>query len=383
MKYPIGFFSFATNVGIKDDSLDFAVIHSESPCRSAAVFTKNNYPGAPVIVGREVVRNGWVQTIVVNSKNSNVATGNKGIEDAKLICKTVAESLGIDPSLVFPSSTGVIGVPLPMEKILPVCRQVKSHLTFGNLERVANAIMTTDKTQKIATREITKNGRFGVIYGIAKGAGMIDPNMATMLCYILSDFMIEEELYPVLKMAVDRSFNCLSIDSDTSTSDTVLLMTSGRSGKLDLEFFTEVLTDICKELARKIAKDGEGATKLIILNVINARDEMQARKIGKSIINSPLVKTAIYGGDPNWGRLIMAIGKVFDEPIPYETLDIRIGDIPVKSADEKIKKQLANYLKAKDEVRIDVFLNTGKYQLEFYGCDLTEEYVSENAYYTT
>lgn len=383
MEYPKGFYSFVTNVGIKDSSLDFAVVYSEVPCFAAAVFTKNNFPGAPIIVGREHIQNGLLQAIVVNSKNSNVATGEKGIQDAREICNTVAQSLGIHPSLVLPSSTGVIGVPLPMEKILPVCKNVKENLKLGNLELVAKAIMTTDTQEKISYRVIHQDNKKGVMYGIAKGAGMIEPNMATMLCYIFSDFTVEDNLYPILKKIVDKTFNCLSIDSDTSTSDTVVLMCSGASGTLKKEIFEENLECICLDLTKKIASDGEGATKLIVLKILNARDESQARKIGKSILNSPLVKTAIYGGDPNWGRFIMAIGKVFDEPIPYDSLEIVIGGISVKGADDPTKARLSNYLKQNKEIIIDCYLNTGNYNLNFYGCDLTEKYVSENAYYTT
>ncbi|WP_229267342.1 bifunctional glutamate N-acetyltransferase/amino-acid acetyltransferase ArgJ [Leptospira sp. mild_001] len=382
---PKGFLSFGINIGIKDDTKDFGVIYSEIPCKATAVFTKNNFPGAPVIVGKEHVRSGVLQAIVINSKNSNVATGEKGIQNSREICKIIGESLGIKETLVLPSSTGVIGVPLKMEIILPACKKAKSLLKPGNLEEVAEAIMTTDTRKKISSRNIkTKSGQ-GTIYGIAKGAGMIEPNMATMLCYILSDVSLPEgtDLYSILKSSVDQSFNCLTIDSDTSTSDTVALLCNGLSGESSVQDFSKTLTEICIDLTKLIATDGEGATKLIELTISGAKNEAQARKIGKSILNSPLVKTAIYGGDPNWGRLIMAVGKVFDEPIPFEGLQIYFGTLPVKEANPETLNKLSEYLKNNTEISLNVVLNVGTISMKFWGCDFTEKYIEENAYYTT
>lgn len=383
MNYPKGFLSFGKNIGIKDDTLDFSVVYSETVCRAAGVFTRNNFPGAPVVVGKEHLQDGKLQALVINSKNSNVATGKEGVENSRRICQEVAASLGIPPENVLPSSTGVIGVPLPMEKILPACRFSKSALKENNLEEVARAIMTTDTRIKISSRTINHDGKTGVIYGIAKGAGMIEPNMATMLSYIFSDFHTEGNLDADLRYAVNLSFNAISIDSDTSTSDTVVVMTSGLSGSLPENLFRQCLLEIGTELSKLIARDGEGATKLIELEIREARDEIQANKIGKSIINSPLVKTAIYGGDPNWGRLIMAIGKVFDEPIDYDSLSIFFGELAVKNANDETKKNLSRYLKEEEEIRIRVNLGQGDFSKTYYGCDLTEEYVAENAYYTT
>ncbi|MCU0824014.1 MAG: bifunctional glutamate N-acetyltransferase/amino-acid acetyltransferase ArgJ [Leptospira sp.] len=384
MRYPIGFFSFGKNIGIKDNTLDFAVIYSQNKCKAAAVFTKNNYPGAPIIVGKKHIQDGILQAIVINSKNSNVATGDRGIQDSFEICKAVANNLGIQPEDVLPSSTGVIGVPLPIEKILNACQTIKSDLKPGNLEEVAEAIMTTDTRKKISFQEIQSEGKIGVMYGIAKGAGMIEPNMATMLSYILCDFLPESgDLTGILRRVVDKSYNCITIDSDTSTSDTVVLMCSGVLGSIPDSVFEKNLELIAIDLSKKIARDGEGATKLIELLVTNGRDDVQVTKIGKSILNSPLVKTAIYGGDPNWGRFVMAIGKVFDEPIPYDTLEIYLGGISVKGADDNTKKLLSAYLKSNEEVQIHVNLGTGLSQKTFWSCDFTEGYIKENAYYTT
>jgi glutamate N-acetyltransferase/amino-acid N-acetyltransferase len=384
MSYPAGFYSFGKNIGIKNDSLDFAVIYSQKPCRSACAFTRNNFPGSPIIVGREHAKSGYLQAIVINSKNSNVATGEKGVQDSRDICQAIGESLEIDPQLVLPSSTGVIGVPLPMEKIIPACKSAKDNLKEGNLSEVAQAIMTTDTKQKETSYTLDFNGKTGMFYGMAKGAGMIEPNMATMLCYILTDFEPESnDLKSILMKALDKSFHCLSIDGDTSTSDTVVVMASGLSGKLPDDLFYKYLLYICQDLAKMVARDGEGASKLIEVHVSKGKSIEQVRKIGKSIINSPLIKTAIYGGDPNWGRLIMAIGKVFDEPIPMETLVLEIGGIEVKYADNEKKAKISNYLKSNELIRIDVLLNTGNEELTFWTCDLTEGYIQENAFYTT
>ncbi|PJZ59802.1 bifunctional glutamate N-acetyltransferase/amino-acid acetyltransferase ArgJ [Leptospira adleri] len=382
---PKGFSSFGINIGIKDNTKDFGVIYSEVPCKATAVFSKNNFPGAPVIVGKEHIQSGVLQAIVINSKNSNVATGEKGIQNSRDICKYIGESLGVSEKSVLPSSTGVIGVPLRMEVILPACKKAKELLKPGNLEEVAEAIMTTDTRKKISFRKIkTKSGE-GVIYGIAKGAGMIEPNMATMLCYILSDVSLPEntDLYSILKSSVDQSFNCLTIDSDTSTSDTVALLCNGMAGETSVDDFSKALVEICTDLTKLIAFDGEGATKLIELTITGAKNENQARKIGKSILNSPLVKTAIYGGDPNWGRLVMAVGKVFDEPISFDGLEIYFGSLPVKEAGPETLKKLSEYLKNNTEISLNVVLNVGATSMKFWGCDLTEKYIEENAYYTT
>ncbi|TGN17156.1 bifunctional glutamate N-acetyltransferase/amino-acid acetyltransferase ArgJ [Leptospira idonii] len=384
MKYPLGIHSFGRNIGIKDNTLDFAVIYSENICQAAAVFTRNNYPGSPIIVGRDHIQDGKLQAIVINSKNSNVATGKQGIDDSYQICAEVAKSLSIDPRNILPSSTGVIGVPLPMEKLIPACQTAKQYLKPGNLDEVAEAIMTTDTRKKISYREIQNGSSNGVMFGMAKGAGMIEPNMATMLSYIISDFLPESgDIKGLLKKAVDRSYNCITIDSDTSTSDTVVLMCSGLAGTISDDLFYEHLESIAIDLSKKIARDGEGATKLLELTVKQARDENQANKIGKSILNSPLIKTAIYGGDPNWGRFVMAVGKVFDEPIPYDQLSIYLGGIPVKGADAITKQKIAEYLKKEEEIVITVELGSGNVQKTYWSCDLTEGYIKENAYYTT
>ncbi|PJZ69940.1 bifunctional ornithine acetyltransferase/N-acetylglutamate synthase [Leptospira perolatii] len=383
MRSPKGYLAFGTNIGIKDKTKDFGVIYSEVPCKAAAVFTRNNFPGAPVIVGKEHVKSGVLQAIVINSKNSNVATGENGLKNARSICEEIAKSLEIPVTSVLPSSTGVIGVQLPMSVILPACTVAKSMLKPNNLEEVAEAILTTDKKRKISVRTIPSEKGEATIFGMAKGAGMIEPNMATMLSYIVTDAEVEGDLYALLKENVDQSFNCLTIDSDTSTSDTVTLLCNGLAGKVKPNEFKQALLEICIDLAKEIARDAEGATKLIELKIQKSRDRAQAQKVGKSILNSPLVKTAIYGGDPNWGRLVMAVGKVFDEPIPFQGLEIYFGGLAVKGADSDTLKKLSDYLKKNTDIVVDVVLNTGNFEMKFWGCDLTEGYIKENAYYTT
>lgn len=385
---PVPGFSFlGLNVGIKDNRLDFGVAAADAPCSAAAVFTRNNYPGAPVIVGREHVKSGRLQAIVVNSKNANVATGPGGVEAARRTCRAVGAALKIDPALVLPSSTGVIGVPLPVEKIEAACASVPRLLDSDRaaLERFARAIMTTDTRAKALSLRVGN----ATLSGVAKGAGMIEPHMATMLGYLFTDAAIPAPaLQEMLRRAVNQSFNRISVDTDTSTSDTVVALANGHAGPVDAAAFERALTEACIYLAQEIARDGEGATKLIALEVCEAPSPEAALRIAKSIVNSPLVKTSIYGADPNWGRFVMAVGKVFEHPIPLERLSIRFGNgsegLTISAAGQSadVLRRISDYLK-RDEVHIQVRLGSGTHAERVWGCDLTEGYVKENAYYTT
>ncbi len=384
-----GFSWFGKNIGIKDGTLDFGGIFSDVPCQAAGVFTRNTMPGAPVVVGREHLRDGILQAVIVNSKNANVATKQRGVEDSKRICELVAAQCGIEPELVLPSSTGVIGRRLPMDVIVRGCATLVKDFgkTERHIENFARSIMTTDTRPKWVSAKLEG----ATILGIAKGAGMIEPNMATMLCYFATDGAVPSTLLaPMLKRVVEKSFNRVSIDTDTSTSDTVVIMANGLAGTKSLDRFEEALSEMAIYLAKEIARDGEGATKLIELLVSGAGTAEQALLTAKSIINSPLVKTAIYGADPNWGRFVMAIGKVFAYSVDIARLKIIFGegserpmiDAETLDRDEVPLGRISEILK-RNEICIEVVIGDGPYSERVWGCDLTEGYVKENAYYTT
>jgi glutamate N-acetyltransferase/amino-acid N-acetyltransferase len=380
--HPQGFLSLAKNVGIKDSTLDLTVIYSTVRARAAAMCTRNRFPGAPVIIGRKHIANGFAQALVINSKNANVAMGKQGIDNAIETCRIVGEELGVNSYDVLPFSTGVIGRPLPMDKIRSGLRGIKDELKPDNLKLAAEAIMTTDMYPKYVSVRV---GR-AVIAGIAKGAGMIEPNMATMLVYLMTDAELPRAaLRPMLRGSVDRTFNCMSIDTDTSTSDTVVLMANGLAGKVKLPQFEKGLLQVCEYLTKEIARNGEGVTKLIRVDVSGAKNSAQARRVAKSVVNSPLVKTAVYGCDPNWGRVIMAVGKTFDPAIEPAKVTIRFGDTSVFKKGAPVDcdlEALRQYL-GQPEVTLGVNLGIGKAAARVWGCDLTEGYVKENAYYTT
>ena len=384
-----GFSWLGINLGLKDQTLDFGVIASECKCTAAGVFTRNNFPGAPVTVGRENIQNGQLQAIVVNSKIANVATGQTGIEDARKMCRWTGEALGIDAELVLPSSTGVIGRRLPVNKIHEGCKIIPEKLGSSPeyIDNFARAIMTTDRHPKWCSASVENS----TLLGVAKGAGMVEPNMATMLSFFVTDAQISsEQLQTILRRVVNQSFNRISIDSDTSTSDTVIILANGLAGPVDTEIFEKTLRNSSIKLAKEIARDGEGSTKLIELTVSGAKSQQMALEISKSIINSPLVKTAIHGADPNWGRFVMAVGKVFEYPVPLHDLSINFGtgsqvlsvNAESLNADTVNLDAISNLLQ-NQEVFLEVVVGDGKYSETVWGCDLTKDYIKENAFYTT
>ena len=381
---PQGYLSVAKNIGIKDDTLDFTVIHSTARAAAVGMFTQSLFCGAPVIVGRDHLADDHAHTLVINSKNANVATGQRGVDDARATCRWVAQELGIAPEDVIPSSTGVIGHHLPMDRFQEaITGQLRGELCAGNLDAAAEAIMTTDTRPKRIARRVGG----AVVAGIAKGAGMIEPDMATMLAFVFTDAALSPAvLRPMLQQAVHKSFNMISVDTDTSTSDTVIAMANGLAGEVDPNAFQAALDEVCIHLAKEVARDGEGASKLIEVAVTSARDDAQAKRIAKAIVNSPLVKTAVHGADPNWGRLAMAIGKCHEESdIRPERLRMAFGDTCVFAMGEPRDvdlQALETYLQA-PEVRIVVDLGLNGGQATAWGCDLTEEYVRINALYTT
>jgi len=382
-----GFRFLGRNIGIKDHTPDFAVAVADRPCAAAGVFTRNNFPGAPVIVGREHLAAGRLQAVVVNSKNANAATGPEGVENARRVCRALGQALGIGERLILPSSTGVIGVALPVETLERACREAPGQLAAGvdPLRRFAQAIMTTDTRPKAVS---VKAGK-ATLTAVAKGAGMIEPNMATMLAYFFTDAELDPVvLKALLTGAVERSFNRISVDSDTSTSDTAVVLANGHAGKVAPEDFGAALKEAAVYLAREIARDGEGATKLIELTVAEAPSQPAALAFAKSIVNSPLVKTALYGADPNWGRFVMAIGKVFAYPVPLAGLRITFGAgagaLTITAGDQPAEtlRRISEYLRY-PEVHIRIALGAGAASETVWGCDLTEGYVKENAYYTS
>jgi glutamate N-acetyltransferase / amino-acid N-acetyltransferase len=379
---PRGFRSITRNMGLKDVEDDFAVVVSEVPARSAAVFTRSRFAGSSVVLSREAAPRQRARGMVVVSRNANVATGRTGAENAAEVRRRVAEIVGIDPEELVIGSTGVIGRPYPMESIRSGLSALAWPFPEADYPAAAKAIMTTD------TRPKYLGVRCGdsVVAGIAKGVGMIEPNMATLLTFFFTDADIPAaELDAVFRRVMDRTFNALSIDTDTSTSDTAAIFANGLAGPVDLADFERALHEVALHLVRDIAADGEGAGKLIEVRVTGARDDAQAKRVGKSVVNSPLVKTAVHGADPNWGRVAMAIGKLEDETdIEPHRVRIQFDDLLLypEEASEELLGRAARYL-AGDEIVIRVDLGIAGGAFTVYGCDLTAGYIKINADYTT
>jgi len=375
---PEGFKIAAAAAGIRKSGLDLGLLYSDRPATTAAVFTRNAFPAAPILVTRQhlKVSGNTSRAVLVNAGNANAVTGEAGMNAARQCAAELAKHLGCKPSDVFISSTGVIGRPLPVEKITAAIPSLVREMNPGGTDSFSRAIMTTDTVPKVATSRAD-----GVrMLGFAKGSGMIHPNMATMLSYILTDAKIEfAALDKALRYAVDRSFHSMTVDGDTSTNDTVAVLANGASGvSPSPERFTAQLTEVCQTLAKAIARDGEGATKFVELTIEGAPSDEAAREIGRTIALSPLVKTAIYGCDPNWGRLICAVGNS-GIPLSGEEVELFIDDVPLINGDLKVASEK---LKSK-EVKIRVSLHSGSGKATVWTCDLTEEYIHINADYTT
>jgi glutamate N-acetyltransferase / amino-acid N-acetyltransferase len=375
---PEGFKIAAAVAGIKKSGLDLGLLYSDRPATTAVVFTKNAFPAAPILVTREHLRNSGNTTraVLVNAGNANAVTGEAGMNAARQCAAEMAKHLGCKPSEIFLSSTGVIGRPLPVEKIVAQIPSLVRTMSPGGSEVFSRAIMTTDTVPKVASASAG-----GVrMLGFAKGSGMIHPDMATMLSYILTDAKVDfATLDKALRYAVDRSFHSITVDGDTSTNDTVAVLANGASGIAPSpEAFTAQLTEVCQTLARAIARDGEGATKFVELRIEGAPNDDAARSIGRTIARSPLVKTAIYGCDPNWGRLICAVGNS-GIPLSGEKVELFIDDVPLMNGDLKAASEKLN----SKEVRIRVALHSGPGTATVWTCDLTEGYIRINADYTT
>jgi glutamate N-acetyltransferase/amino-acid N-acetyltransferase len=384
---PRGFHAHVAAIGIKDTTADFLVVAADRPCPAAAVYTQSRFAGPSVTISREHSADGELQAFAVISKNANVATGPQGLADAHEVVAGVATALGCEPGAVLIASTGVIGRPYPMDRIRSHLATLRAPFAGTEAEPAARAIMTTDTVPKVAVATVdTAAGPPASIVGIAKGVGMIEPDMATLITLFCTDATLStEQLDGVFRRVVDRTFNALSIDTDTSTSDTAAIMASGEAGAVDLAAFEQALDDVARSLTRQIARDGEGATTLIEVVVDGARDDDQAKRVAKAIVNSPLVKTAVHGADPNWGRVAMAVGKCSDDvDIDQEQVVIRFGTTEVypNRLDDGALADLTTYLKG-DEVVIHVSLAIGAGRFTVYGCDLTDGYIRINADYTT
>lgn len=378
-RFPRGFRCASRNVGLKPEAKDLTLFASEVEANAAAFFTRNHFPGAPIVLGRETIKGGRLRAIIANSKVSNVATGAAGVENARRMAAAAAKELGTSPDRVLVSSTGVIGVPLPIEKIERGVVGMQAELQDNPLLG-AEGIMTTDTFPKAFSCSVGD----ATITWVAKGSGMIEPNMATMLAYIFTDAAIEAPvLQRLLRDAVDRSFNMLSVDTDTSTSDTCAILANGMVGAVDEARFREALIAGCIRMAETLGRDGEGAEHLLRVTVRGARNDGEARRIAKSVLNSPLVKTMVHGADPNVGRLLMAVGKCFECTVRPATTDAWINGHQVVRNGERLSFEDATVREAlsAEVVDLEISLGVGEARAVAYGCDLTKGYIEENASY--
>lgn len=384
---PQGFAAHVANVGIKDDTDDFVVVAADRPCAASAVFTRSRFAGPSVEVSRRHAADGALRAVVVVSKNANVATGEVGRRDAEELARGVAAALGCPAEEVLVASTGVIGRTYPMDRIRAHLGSLRPPFDGTDARAAAVGIMTTDTHPKVAAAEVpTTDGGTARVVGLAKGVGMIEPDMATMLAFVFTDAAVDATtLDAAFRRVVERTFNSLSVDTDTSTSDTAAVLASGAAGVVDTDDLEAALGAVCLDLTRQLAADGEGAETLLVVRVTGARDDDQARRVAKAIVNSPLVKTAVHGADPNWGRVAMAVGKCSaDTDIEQDRVRITFGDREVYPdlADDDALAALEDYLRG-DEVHIGVDLGIASGDWTVYGCDLTDGYVRINADYTT
>lgn len=391
---PKGFlFSVAEAAIKKPGRNDLALIYSEKEALISGLFTTNRIKAAPVRLDIERIKAGKGRAIIINSGNANACTGKQGMKDALEISKLVAKGLNIEPSYVYVCSTGVIGTLMPMERIRPKIPELIKGLGQFDIEDVASAIMTTDSFPKVLTKRFKIGKKIATISAVCKGAGMICPNMATMLCFIVTDLNIEKRaLDRALRDAVDKSFNRITVDGDMSTNDTVLMMANGLAENDPIKYridsseyirFSEALSDLTYELSRMIVRDGEGATKVIEIEVKNANSYKDAERAAFSVANSLLFKTAMYGNDANWGRIMAALGysKIM---LKEERIDISLNGLKiVKGGLSKGKDKEANERLKNKEIKVLIDLNLGKANVRVLTCDLTEEYIKINAEYRT
>ena len=388
-----GFLAGATYAGLKtyaEDKLDLGMILSEAPCAVAGVFTKNTIISSTVTLNRERVARGVTRGLVVNAGIANTCVGEQGLIDAKDMAAAAAQELGVEAEDVLVCSTGVIGVELPMSLIRTGVTQIQLSTAGGH--DLARAMMTTDTRPKEVAVTFQVDGRQAHLGGVAKGSGMIHPNMATMLSFIATDAAVEPQfLQETLREVADDTFNTLTVDGDSSTNDTVLVMANGLAGNSpigagspDAATFKEALSAVCVHLTRELARDGEGATKLIIVDVAGAKDKADARLAARTVASSNLVKTAVYGADPNWGRLMMALGRS-GAAAAESKVDLFVNGVCIMEQGKPIPfhRDAVVALMRGPEVTFRLQLNLGEGQATAWGCDLTEDYVVINSAYTT
>ncbi len=390
---PRGFRAGTTCAGIKKeikDILDLGILFSEVPCVATALFTTNRIKAAPVLWCQQQLKSGRATAIVVNSGCANACTGEQGLADTKEMAELVAKGMGLSPEDVLVASTGVIGQPLPMKVIRAGIEQVVLSPDGGH--ELARAIMTTDTIPKERAITVRVGESQFTIGGVAKGSGMIHPNLATMLCFLTTDAAVDIDFLKLaLKKAVDISFNLVSIDGDTSTNDIVLIMANGLAenkpispGSPLAEAFQQTLDQVCIYLAKCIARDGEGASRLIEITVNGAPSVAEARLAARTVVSSPLVKAAVHGSDPNWGRIIAAVGRSGVEVVESE-VDLYIGQVCLVKGGKPLPfdRQGLVQILSKSEVCVSLNLNLGNGTATAWGCDLSEEYVTINSQYTT
>lgn len=370
---------------------DLLLIEACEGALCAAVFTRNAFCAAPVQIAKKHLSQDprW---LLVNSGNANAGTGDQGLADALQTCAQVAALAGSNPERVLPFSTGVIGEYLPLERIEAALPEAFRNLNPEAWESAAAAIMTTDTRPKIASRSFRAGDDRVVVTGIAKGSGMIHPDMATMLAFIATNALCDlDDLQSLLFKACDQSFNCITVDGDTSTNDACVLLASGQSmplvqGSSEFALFEEAVRSVCLELAEAIVRDGEGATKLIRITVEGARDEEEARRVGKTIAQSPLVKTAFFASDPNWGRILAAVGRAGCEDLDIQRVDIWLDEVRIVERGERCRTYLeadGARVMAQAEIEVRVSLGRGVRRSTVLTCDFSYDYVRINAEYRT
>ncbi len=386
-----GFLGNGVAAGIKKGGYkDLALIFSEIPARAVGAFTTNRVKAAPVILDMERIKSGIAQAIIVNSGNANAATGEEGDKNAATMSKITSKALGIEDDLVLVASTGIIGETLPIEKITRAIDPLVGGLSAEGIPLVAEGIITTDRFQKIECRKLFAGGKEITICGIAKGAGMIEPNMATMLSFIMTDADIDPMcLATLFRESLDKSFNAITVDGCMSTNDTTIMLANGVAGNSciseasgNLGEFREALSGVMLSLAQSIVKDGEGATKLIEIVVEGAKLPADAKEVAYAIAHSNLVKTAFFGEDPNWGRIISAAGST-EVPFSIDSLELYIEDIPLFINGAGVSAGEAARIMKRDTIRVILRLGMGKETFTVYTSDLSHTYVEINSDYHT